>query len=102
MRGSLSVSVADTCYVTCPRTKLKVILHYLDEGWLGKTQNRVVGVIYKYDPDTDRTTKIKEVPEKDIVCRLEGCWQDEIFYTLTGSKVGVIPKPSREFHSQYL
>jgi hypothetical protein len=78
----LSVSVADSCYITCPKTRLKVILEYLEEGWLGRTQNRVIGVIYKYDPDNDTKTKIKEVAETDIVGRIEGCWMDKIYYTL--------------------
>ncbi|KAF2827641.1 hypothetical protein CC86DRAFT_290000 [Ophiobolus disseminans] len=83
--GSLSVSVADTCYITCPKTGLKVILEYLEEGWLGRTQNKVQGVIFKYDRNNDTTTKIKEVSDKDILARIEGCWQDKVFYTL-GSK----------------
>jgi hypothetical protein len=80
--GSLSVTVADSCYITCPKTRLKVILEYLEEGWLGRAQNRVIGVIYNYDPDDDTKTKIKEVPETDIVGRIEGCWMDKIYYTL--------------------
>jgi spore coat protein CotH len=80
--GSLSVSVADTCYVTCPKTGLKVILEYLEEGWLGRTQNKVQGVVFKYDAKNDTTTKIKDVSEKDILARIEGNWQDKIYYTL--------------------
>jgi hypothetical protein len=34
LRGALSVTVADTCYVTCPKTGLKAILQYLEEGWI--------------------------------------------------------------------
>ena len=83
--GSLYISVADTCFVTCKKTKLKAILHYLDEGWVGKAQNKMQGVIYKYDPESDSRTKIKEVPESDIVARLEGCWQEQIYFT-RGSK----------------
>ena len=86
-RGSLSVTVSDICFVTCPKTNLKVILHYIEEGWLGKVQNKVVGVMYRYNPETDKITKIKDVPEKDVVGRIEGCWHDQVFYTLTGSKV---------------
>ncbi|MCJ1398763.1 hypothetical protein MMC11_001964 [Xylographa trunciseda] len=86
LRGSLSVTVSDTCFVTCPKTKLKVILHYVEEGWLGRVQNKVVGVMYRYNPETDKTTKIKDVPEKDILGRFDGCWHDQVFYTLTGSK----------------
>lgn len=80
--GSLSVSVADSCYVTCPKTGLKVILEYQEEGWLGRSQNKVVGVIFKYDPKSDTTTKIKDVSDKDILARIEGCWQDKVYYTL--------------------
>ncbi|KAL9127178.1 MAG: hypothetical protein Q9217_003886 [Psora testacea] len=86
IRGSLSISVADTCFVTCPKTKMKVILQYLEEGWLGKTQNKVHGLIFSYDPSNDTKTRIKDVPEKDVLARLEGCWHEEIFYTLNGSK----------------
>lgn len=89
LRGSLSITVADTCYVTCPKTRIKVILHYLEEGWLGKTQNRVLGVIFNYDPDKDNKAKIKEVPEKDVLARIEGCWQDKVYYTLKDSKASI-------------
>ena len=87
LRGSLSVTVSDICFVTCPKTQLKVILHYVEEGWLGKVQNKVIGVMYKCDTQTDKIAKIKDVPEKDILCRIEGCWHDQVFYTLTSSNV---------------
>lgn len=80
--GSLSVSVADTCYITCPKTGLKVILEYQEEGWLGRSQNLVRGVVFKYDPANDTTTKIKEVPDKEVLARIEGSWQDKVYYTL--------------------
>ncbi|KAI4167288.1 MAG: hypothetical protein LQ343_007332 [Gyalolechia ehrenbergii] len=86
LRGSLSITVADTCYVTCPKSRIKVILHYLEEGWLGKTQNRVLGVVFSYDPEIDNKFKIKDVPEKDVLARIEGCWQDKIYYTLKDAK----------------
>ena len=87
LRGSLSVTVADSCFLTCRKTKIKVILHYLEENWLGKTQNKVNGVVYNYDPENDNKTRIKDVPEKDVLARLEGCWHDQINYTLQFSKV---------------
>ena len=89
LRGSLSVTVADTCFITCPKTKMKVILHYLEENWLGKTQNKVNGVVYAYSPESDNRTRIKDVPEKDILARLEGCWHDQVHFTLAGSKVNL-------------
>lgn len=78
----MNVTVADSCYIICPKTRLKVILEYLEEGWLGRAQNRVVGIIFNYDPDSDTKTKIKEVPDSDVVARIEGCWMDKVYYTL--------------------
>ncbi|OAX81151.1 hypothetical protein ACJ72_04510 [Emergomyces africanus] len=82
LRGTLSISVSDTCFITCAKTRIKAILQYLDEGWIGKTQNRVVGVIFRYDPENDTKFKIKDVPEADILARIEGCWHERIYYTL--------------------
>jgi len=79
--GSLNVSVADTCFVTCRKTGLKVILHYVEEGWLGRSQNKIEGVIYRCDIDTDKTTRIKDVSDKDVVGRIEGSWTDKIYFT---------------------
>jgi hypothetical protein len=95
LRGSLSISVADTCFVTCPKTRLKVILHYLDEGWIGKPQNIVQGAIYRYDPDNDKTTKLKDIPEKSIVARIEGCWKEKIYYTIPSTPT-VSKEPNTE------
>ncbi|KAI5205941.1 hypothetical protein AUEXF2481DRAFT_3121 [Aureobasidium subglaciale EXF-2481] len=81
LRGNLNVSVADTCFVTCKKTGIKVILHYLEEGWLGKTQNKVEGVVYKCDVDKDNFTRIKDVPEKVILGRIEGAWHDKVYFT---------------------
>jgi hypothetical protein len=82
LRGSLNVSVADSCYVTCAKTRIKVILEYMEEGWLGRSQNKVQGVIFKYDPDHDTKTKIKDVTDKDVLARIDGSWQDKVYYSL--------------------
>jgi hypothetical protein len=87
IRGTLSVTVADICFVTCPKSKMKTILHYMEEGWLGKSQNRIEGVIFKYDPENDNKTKIRDVPEGDVLARIEGCWRDKIYYTSSNSSV---------------
>lgn len=85
LRGSLSITVSDTCYVTCPKTRIKVILHYLDDGWLGKARHRVVGVVFRYDPENDDKRKIKEVPHDDVLARIEGSWHGQIYFKLAGS-----------------
>ena len=79
--------MSDVCYVTCASTRLKVILHYVEEGWLGRTQNRVNGVIFRYDPDNDSVTKLKDVRDEDVVARIEGCWQDKLYFVMPGSTV---------------
>lgn len=89
IRGSLYISVADTCYIRCAKTRQKTILEYIEESWLGKSQNRVKAVIFTYDPENDTITRIKDVPEKDILARIEGNWHEVINYTVSGSKVGL-------------
>lgn len=81
-RGALSVSVGDMAYVTCPQTKLKAILSYYDEGWLRGSTNKMEGVVFRYDPENDDKTKIKDVPEEDILVRLSGAWKDKIQFTM--------------------
>lgn len=86
LRGNLGVTVADTCYVTCPKTDLKVILHYLEEGYFGRQQNKVEGVIFKCaDPDNDKTSRIKDVLDKDVLGRIDGNWTDKVYFSY-GSK----------------
>jgi hypothetical protein len=85
LRGSLSISVADFCYVTCPKTRIKAILQYLEDGWVGRSQSRLEGVIFRYDPANDNKTKIKDVPQDDILARIHGCWKEQIYYTIPGS-----------------
>ena len=87
IRGSLSVTVADTCFVTCPKTKMKTILEYMEESWVGRSQNRVKGVIFSYDPSSDTKTRIRDVPDKDILAKIDGSWHEQVSYTLAGSKV---------------
>ncbi|OQE30060.1 hypothetical protein PENSTE_c002G05716 [Penicillium steckii] len=90
LRGALSVTVTDTCYMTCPKTRMKAILQYMEEGWIGRTQNRLEGVIFRYDPDNDTTTKTKDVRESDILARISGSWHGKIYYTPAGSKEAIL------------
>jgi oxysterol-binding protein-related protein 9/10/11 len=81
LRGSLSITVADSCYMTCPKTRIKVILQYLEDGWIGRSQNRLEGVVFRYNPEDDNTTKMKSVPHGDIL-KIHGSWHQQIYYTL--------------------
>lgn len=82
MRGALSVTVGDQCFVTCPKTKIKTILHYVEEGWLGKTQNKVEGIVFRYDPGNDNKTRIRDVPDNEILARVGGNWKEKVFFSL--------------------
>lgn len=86
LRGALSITVADTCYVTCPKTGMKAILQYMEEGWIGRSQNKLEGVIFRYDANNDNVTKIKDVPEADIIAKITGSWHGKIYFTPAGSK----------------
>ena len=87
LRGSLSVTVGDQCYITCTKTKIKTILHYLEDGWLGKTQNKVEGVVFRYDPENDDKMRIRDVPEKDVLARVSGNWKEKVFFSLGAKSV---------------
>ncbi|KAK5942518.1 hypothetical protein PMZ80_005083 [Knufia obscura] len=86
LRGNLYISVADVAQITCPKTKLKVLLDYVGESYFGKAQNKVIGVIYHYDPANDKYTKPKDVPDNDILVKIEGDWKDKVYYTIPSSK----------------
>lgn len=87
LRGSLSVTVGDQCYITCTKTKIKTILHYIEESWLGKTQNKVEGVIFRYDPENDDKMRIRDVPEKDVLARITGNWKEKLYFSLGAKSV---------------
>jgi len=95
LRGNLYVTVADTCYVTCSKTGIKVILTYVEEGYFGKTQNKVDGVIYKCDVETDKTSRIKDVAEKDVLGRIEGCWTDKVYFSYGSAEMKKVPEKDR-------
>ncbi|KAM0475831.1 hypothetical protein ACHAPE_000160 [Trichoderma viride] len=90
-RGSLSVSVSEMAYITCPDTKIKVILHYVEEGWLGRTTNKIDGVVFKYDPENDTKTRVQDVPDEDVLARLSGPWREKVAFTLGPRPVKLVP-----------
>lgn len=45
----------------------------------------VEGVIFRYNPENDDKVNIKDVPEEDILIRLQGPWKSKVMFTL-GSK----------------
>ena len=82
LRGSLSVSVSEFAYFSCPKTKIKTILHYVDEGWLGRTTNKIDGVVFRYDPEKDDKMRVQDVPDEDVLARLSGPWREKVVFSL--------------------
>jgi hypothetical protein len=82
LRGALSVSVSEFAYITCPKTKIKVILHYVEEGWLGRTTNKIDGVVFRYDPENDDKSRVQDVPDEHVLARLSGPWKEKVVFTL--------------------
>lgn len=41
--------------------------------------------MFRYDPTKDKYIRLKDVPEKEVLARVEGCWQDQIYYTIPSS-----------------
>ncbi|KAK5135034.1 hypothetical protein LTR08_005694 [Meristemomyces frigidus] len=81
IRGNLNVTVADTCYISCTKTGIKTILHYVEEGYFGKTQNKVEGVVYRCVVEQDNISRIKDVLDKDIIGRIDGVWTDKVWFS---------------------
>ncbi|KAK4062153.1 uncharacterized protein Triagg1_10028 [Trichoderma aggressivum f. europaeum] len=90
-RGTLSVSVSEMAYITCPDTKIKAILHYVEEGWLGRTTNKIDGVIFKYDPENDDKTRVQDVPDEDVLARLSGPWKEKVVFSLGPRPMKTVP-----------
>lgn len=86
LRGSLYISVADVAVIKCAKTNLKALLHYVEESYFGKAQNKVIGVVYRYDPENDKYTKPRDVPDNEVLVKIEGDWKDKIYYTVPSSK----------------
>lgn len=96
LRGNLYVTVADVCTITCEKTGLKTMLHYLEEGYFGKTQNKVEGIIYKpTSPSCDNLTRLKEIPTSQILGRIEGVWTEKIYYTPGSTEFKKVPESER-------
>lgn len=55
LRGSFYPTISDSVIITCaggqPGTKLRAVVEYKDESWLGRPQFLVEGVIHTYDDD---------------------------------------------------
>ncbi|CAG8700230.1 12445_t:CDS:2, partial [Racocetra persica] len=75
LKASLYIVVGESCIVTCPKTKLKAILEYKEERWIGKPKFAIEGKIFRYDPHNDDIKKLKNIDDKDVVAEISGSWR---------------------------
>ncbi|TFK91645.1 hypothetical protein K466DRAFT_582628 [Polyporus arcularius HHB13444] len=119
LRGSFYVTVGDTTIITCSGgqdgEKLRAIIEYKEESWLGKAHFLLEGVIHEYDPKEtvhEEWTRIKHVPKDRVLAVFDGSWRGRIrwkrvdasdseYATLIDvSTLHVIPKSVRPLEKQ--
>ncbi|KAI9636141.1 uncharacterized protein MKK02DRAFT_44845 [Dioszegia hungarica] len=118
LKGSYYGTISDQISVTCAggssgKTKLRALLDYKDESWIGKPRFLLDGVIYRYDVDDEEQlswTRAKQVPKDRVVAEIEGQWMKTVKYRLKGEKewkvlldldlLALIPKSVRPMEEQ--
>ncbi|KAJ9120108.1 hypothetical protein QFC22_003006 [Naganishia vaughanmartiniae] len=94
LKGTFYGTIGDKITVTCRggkpgKTKLKAIIEYRDESWLGKPKFALEGIVYNYNvdkPEEEEWSKIKHVPSDRVVANIEGSWRKQIKYKRKGEK----------------
>ncbi|PIL27701.1 hypothetical protein GSI_10854 [Ganoderma sinense ZZ0214-1] len=120
LRGSFYVTVGDSTIITCSGgaadgQKLRAVIEYKEESWLGKAQFALEGVIHAYDPTEsvhEEWTRVKHVPRDRVIAVFDGSWRgrvrwkrvdalDSEFATLLDiSTLAVVPKTVRPLERQ--
>ncbi|KAI0777210.1 hypothetical protein BD413DRAFT_172325 [Trametes elegans] len=119
LRGSFYVTVGDSTIVTCSGggdgPKLRAIIEYKEQSWLGKAQFQCEGVIHTYDPAEsvhEEWTRVKHVPQERVLAVFDGSWRSRIrwkrvdapdseYATLLDlSTLHVVPKAVRPLEKQ--
>ncbi|KAG6331828.1 hypothetical protein ID866_7258 [Astraeus odoratus] len=92
LRGSFYITVADSTIITCTggngSQRLRAVIEYKEESWIGKAHFLVEGVIHTYEEDEaeyEQWTKVKHVPQSCVIAHLEGCWKGHVRWRRTAS-----------------
>ena len=119
LRGSFYVTVGDSTIITCSGgkdgQKLRAVIEYKEESWLGKAHFLLEGVIHTYDPKEtvhEEWTRVKHVPKDRVLAVFDGSWRgrvrwkrvdapDSEYATLLDlSTLHIIPKTVRPLEKQ--
>lgn len=93
LRGSFYVTMGEATIVTCSGgkdgKKLRAIIEYKEESWLGRAHFLVEGIIHEYTPgETEHLewTRVKHVPRSRVIATLDGSWKHKVRWRRVGSK----------------
>ncbi|TFK49294.1 hypothetical protein OE88DRAFT_1809617 [Heliocybe sulcata] len=82
LRGNFYVTVGDSTIITCTggkgKERLRTVLEYKEESWLGKPHYLLEGVIHTYtegESEVEGWTKVKQVPQSRVLAVIEGSWR---------------------------
>jgi hypothetical protein len=84
-------------------------VEYKDEKWIGKPRFEVRGSIFRYDPENDTISKLKQIPPADVLATIEGSWRSQIYIIYPDgrkrelidlTKLEVIPKIVKPIEEQ--
>ncbi|KAL5485067.1 hypothetical protein ACEPAI_7709 [Sanghuangporus weigelae] len=89
LRGNFYATISESTIITCSgiagedkgRERLRAILEYKDESWLGNAKFAVEGVVHKYlegDETHKEWTKVKHVHKSAALAYFEGSWRGRI------------------------
>ncbi|KAF9815795.1 hypothetical protein IEO21_04379 [Rhodonia placenta] len=119
-RGSFYITMGEATIIECTggdddEEKLRAIIEYKEESWIGKAHFLVEGVIHTYKPGEtqhEEWTRVKHVPRSRILATFDGSWKHKIrwkrvnapsseYATLIDlSTLHVIPKSVRSLEKQ--
>ncbi|KAH7882303.1 hypothetical protein F5I97DRAFT_343960 [Phlebopus sp. FC_14] len=108
LRGSFYVTVGDSTIITCSGGKsgerLRAVIEYKEESWLGRAHFLVEGVIHTYDEGETvhlEWTKVKHVPQSRVLAVFDGCWRNHIRWRRTQSAPSSTSNVSLSTSSEY-
>ncbi|KAJ3022596.1 hypothetical protein HKX48_005782 [Thoreauomyces humboldtii] len=100
LSGSPYIVVGESAIITCPKTGLKAVLEYKDEPTFGKPRFAIEGKVFRYDyasagkqseKEQKDSEKLSKIPDADVVCRLNGQWNGQI-YAATDTSAAASPR----------
>ncbi|KZT24149.1 hypothetical protein NEOLEDRAFT_1148783 [Neolentinus lepideus HHB14362 ss-1] len=101
LRGNFYVTIGDSTIITCTggkgKERLRAILEYKEESWLGKAHFAVEGVIHTYtegESEVEEWTKVKHVPQSRVLAVFEGSWRGFIRWRRASSTTPSAPSPA--------